>query len=85
MYHDQYTNRYHKSMKMKNLNFLTTIRFTLIGTVVGFGYDCTLGRVSKFENQTDGIWNKVSEHMEWVEKQMKEMDETVCFDKISPF
>ena len=53
-------------------------RYTLIGTVFGNGYDCTSNEVNMFEGQTDGIWNKVSEHMHWLEDNMRQLGEQIC-------
>ena len=56
----------------------TTSRYVLIGTVFGQGYDCRKNYVNKFEGTTDGIWNKVSAHMEWIQRAMEELGEKVC-------
>jgi len=56
----------------------TTSKYVLIGTVSGEGYDCRTDTTSYFERTTDGIWNKVSAHMEWIKKKMDELGETVC-------
>jgi len=53
-------------------------RFSLIGTVNGNGYDCRTGSFNTFEEQTDGMWNKVSEHMEWIKKTMTEFEQPIC-------
>ena len=53
-------------------------RYVLIGTVNGFGYDCGTHRVHMFEDQTDGIWNKVSAHMDWIEDNMKQFGQQIC-------
>ena len=56
----------------------TTSRYVLIGTVYGAGYDCRTDKVSKFEGSENGVWNKVSAHMEWIKDTMEELGETVC-------
>ena len=53
----------------------TTEKYILIGTVQGSGYDCREDTVSAFEGSTNGVWNKVSAHMEWIKKIMEEMGE----------
>merc|ERR1712142_112402 len=56
----------------------TTGRFVLIGTVFGQGFNCKTGGVGRFEGTTDGIWNKVSAHMQWIERNMNQLGELVC-------
>ena len=53
-------------------------RYVLIGTVNGNGYDCRTGEVREFEGQRDGIWNKVSAHMEWIEENMRQLGQQIC-------
>ena len=53
-------------------------RSVLIGTVNGNGYDCRTGLVGEFEDQRDGIWNKVSAHMDWIEENMRQLGEQIC-------
>ena len=53
-------------------------RYTLIGTVNGQGYDCRTDTRTFFEERDDGMWNKVSEHMEWIEKTMREFEQPIC-------
>jgi len=53
-------------------------RWVLIGTVSGYGYKCKTNSVMMFEGSTDGIWNKVSEHVEWIEENIKQLNETIC-------
>ena len=55
-----------------------TDRFVLIGTVFGQGFNCKTDFVGTFEGQKDGIWNKVSAHMEWIEDNMKQMGQKIC-------
>ena len=52
--------------------------FVLIGTVQGGGYDCRTGQVSTFEGSRNGVWNKVSAHMDWIEITMDKLGETIC-------
>merc|ERR1712215_15907 len=44
-----------------------TKRWTLIGTVMGGGYDCEHDKVNTFEGSTIGVWNKVNSHSKWLE------------------
>ena len=55
-------------------------RWTVIGTVVGMGYDCYSHSVHHFDGSNNGLWNKVSYHMDWIEKTMKKLNQTVCRD-----
>ena len=55
-----------------------TSRFVLIGTVQGNGFDCVDGTVTEFEGSPNGVWNKVSAHMEWIRKTMEDLGETGC-------
>ena len=55
-----------------------TSRYVLIGTVYGGGYDCRTDKVSKFEGSENGVWNKVSAHMEWIKDTMEGLGETIC-------
>ena len=52
--------------------------FSLIGTVNGNGFDCTRNETIKFENSENGLWNKISAHMVWIEQTMTELGEKVC-------
>ena len=53
-------------------------RYVLIGTVHGLGYDCRTHDVNLFEDQTDGIWNKISAHMDWIEENMRQLGQQIC-------
>ena len=55
-------------------------RWTLVGTVFGQGYDCKKDKDNTFEDSKDGLWNKVSQHMEWIEKEMGLLGQIVCRD-----
>jgi len=60
-----------------------TSRYVLIGTLYGGGYNCESNTVNKFnvsdfETSTNGIWNKVSAHMEWITKTMDKVGEKGC-------
>ena len=35
------------------------------GTVFGSGFDCRTGKVYTFERQTDGMWNKVQQNIDF--------------------
>ena len=54
--------------------------FTIIGTVHGGGYDCRTNHVTHFEGSDNGVWNKVSAHMGWIKKTVKELGEKACKD-----
>ena len=56
----------------------TSSRYVLIGTVQGSGYDCNTNTVHKFEGSTNGVWNKVSAHMKWIQGTMEELGEETC-------
>jgi len=58
----------------------TTSRFVLIGTVYGGGYDCREDRLGHWIdfNNNDGLWNKVSAHMYWIQETMEKLGEKVC-------
>ena len=54
--------------------------FTIIGTVNGNGYDCRTDEVYTFEGSENGLWNKVSAHMVWIQNTMEDLEEKVCYD-----
>jgi len=53
-------------------------RYVLIGTVQGGGYDCRHDTVAVFEGSDNGVWNKVSAHMEWIQQTMGRLGQRVC-------
>jgi len=53
-------------------------KYILIGTVQGHGYDCRTDTVDKFEGSDNGVWNKVTAHMEWITETMEQLGEKVC-------
>merc|ERR1712215_137941 len=53
-----------------------TKRWTLIGTVIGGGYNCGKDEV----NTPEGWWNKVSSHSIWLKRTMEDLDEPICRD-----
>jgi len=55
-----------------------TSRYVLIGTVQGGGYDCRYDTVATFEGSDNGVWNKVSAHMEWIRDTMEGLGEKIC-------
>jgi len=57
---------------------VSTSSYVLIGTVNGGGYDCRTDSEGSFEGSNNGVWNKVSAHMEWILKKMKELGENAC-------
>ena len=54
-------------------------QYVLIGTLVGMGYDCGQDRTVTFQGSDNGIWNKVSFHMEFIQNMLLENDEKLCF------
>ena len=56
-------------------------QYVLIGTVKGHGYDCRDDNVTKFEGSTNGVWNKVSAHMEWIQDTMDKLGEKGCWQR----
>jgi hypothetical protein len=50
-------------------------QYILIGTVMGRGYNCKDDIVEESEGSTNGVWNKVSAWVDWINKEMKEMGE----------
>ena len=58
----------------------TTMKWTLLGTVSGSGYDCKHDTVSTVEESTNGLWNKVASHTSWIEKTMEKLGEKLCRD-----
>ena len=59
-----------------------TSTYTLIGTVNGGGYDCRTDEVTEIEGEDNGMWNKVSAHVDWIKERMEEMNEKDCPNKI---
>jgi len=52
----------------------TTKRWTIIGTVVGRGYNCKTGNTSG-----EGKWNKVTAHLDWIKDILaNDPDTSVC-------
>ena len=56
-------------------------RWIIIGTVMGSGYSCKDDTVNESEGSTNGLWNKVSVWVDWINKVMKEMGEKGCKDQ----
>ena len=48
------------------------------GTVTGFGYDCRNDNVKNVEDSDNGLWNKVSHHINWIRQTAEEMGEELC-------
>jgi len=53
-------------------------RYILIGTVQGSGYNCKTDRYITVEGSSNGLWNKVSNWVDWIRGVMEDMDEPVC-------
>ena len=51
-------------------------RFTVIGTVLGDGWNCGSNNYRVTEGTRDGIWNRVAAHMDWILPIVKEADST---------
>merc|ERR1719315_313692 len=51
----------------------TTLRWTIIGTVYGGGYDCRTGNGATGK----GWWNKVTAHLDWINSVLDEDSSTV--------
>ena len=54
--------------------------FTIIGTVNGNCYYCRTNQVNTFEGSRNGLWNKVSAHIGWIQDTMDYYGERVCKD-----
>ena len=52
--------------------------YTLIGTLFGKGYICSIDTVDQFEENENGLWNKVSVHVKWIYEIMEQMEEKTC-------
>jgi len=55
-----------------------TEKFVLIGTVNGAGYDCRKDVRHEIEGSDNGVWNKVSYHVDWIKQTAQELGETLC-------
>ena len=55
-----------------------TSSYTIIGTLVGGGYNCKRDTVKEIEGSLNGIWIKVTNFVQWLKEQMKTMEEEVC-------
>ena len=53
-------------------------KWILIGTVNGGGYDCRTDRKIEIDGSDNGVWNKVSYHVDWIKKTAQELGETLC-------
>ena len=53
-------------------------KWILIGTVNGGGYDCRTDRKTEIDGSDNGVWNKVSYHVDWIKKTAQELGETLC-------
>ena len=59
---------------------IASAAFTIIGTANGNGYDCRTIQVNTFEGSRNGLWNKVSAQMDWIQKTMESYGERVRKD-----
>ena len=53
-------------------------QYILVGTLLGMGYDCWEDTLISFEGSDDGIWNKITSHVEWIHKKIAQEGEKVC-------
>ena len=53
-------------------------KYVVIGTLVGYAYNCSGDNVKTFEGSTDGIWNKVSNWVTFIKGQMAKLGEKTC-------
>ena len=53
-------------------------KWILIGTVNGGGYDCRTDRKAEIDGSDNGVWNKVSYHVDWIKKTAQELGEILC-------
>ena len=62
-----------------------TCHKNILGTVQGSGYDCRKekgdGDINRVEGSTNGVWNKVSEHVAWIRKTAENLGEIFCDDQ----
>ena len=56
-----------------------TLKYVVIGTVRGNGYDCRTDTVATFEKTDLGLWNKVSNWVYFIKGVMHHMGEPVCY------
>ena len=56
-------------------------QYILAGTLLGMGFDCWEDTLIRFEESTDGIWNKVSSHVHWIHEKIWEKGEKLCEKK----
>jgi len=53
-------------------------QWILIGTLMGMGFDCWSDKIKLFEGSDNGIWNKISAHVEFIHKTMRDLNEKTC-------
>merc|ERR1739845_298334 len=46
--------------------------YYLIGTLNGGGFNCKTDRISMFEGSNNGLWNKVSAWVNWINEQVNQ-------------
>ena len=56
----------------------TTSRYVLIGIAFANSYACTSDNVPPNKGEDNGVWNKVSAHMEWIKHTMEGLGEKIC-------
>ena len=54
-------------------------RYVVIGTVYGYGYICKLDKVFRLEGSNNGLWNKVSNWVDFIKGVMHDMGEPDCY------
>ena len=72
-------------MFVTSRNPKVTCHKNILGTVQGSGYDCRKekgdGDINRVEGSTNGVWNKVSEHVAWIRKTAEDLGEIFCDDQ----
>ena len=66
----------HTNLVIYTFHYLTLI--ILKGTVNGAGYDCRKDVRHEIEGSDNGVWNKVSYHVDWIKQTAQELGETLC-------
>ena len=53
-------------------------QWLLIGTQVGMGYDCLMDKIDLFDDSDNGMWNKISDHVNFIHKVVRDYGEKIC-------
>lgn len=46
-------------------------RYVIIGTVFGGGFNCRKNEIMTIDGSTNGVWNMVSYHADWIKRQIR--------------